>query len=142
MLTNAALVTLLNTNLNDDRSLSIQMYFTRLIDRKVFGNGINQYRIKNTVNNTYITTLAGFIAAISPIYIKPDYYYYATQTTIGDTIHPAIVLLTNLVVELSNYSDEDDIYTTNVGYGNKTIGLILSYMNESEPLKITDIKLL
>lgn len=142
MLTNAALVTLLNTNLNDDRMLSIQMYFTRLIDRKVFGSGINQYRIKNTVTGLYITSLADFIAAIDPLYIKPDYYYYATQTTIGDTIHPAIVILTNMVVELIAYSDEDDIYTTNVGYGDKTIGLILSYMNESEPLKITDVKLL
>lgn len=142
MLTNAAIVTLLETNFNDDRLLSIQMYFTRLIERKVFGSGINQYRIKNTVTGTYITNLTEFIAAIDPLYIKPDYYYYATQTAIGDTIHPAIIVLTNLVVELSPYSDEDDIYTTNVGFEDKHIGLLLSYMNESEPLKITDIKLL
>jgi len=142
MLTNAALVSLIQANLNDDRMLSIQMFFTRLIDRKVFGSGIKQYRIKNTVTNNYITNLNEFIAAINPLYVKPDYYYYASQTAIGDTIHPAIVILSNMVVELDGCSDDDDIYTTNVGYGNKTIGLLLSYMNESESLKITNIKLI
>lgn len=141
MLSNAQLVTLLATNLNDDRMLSIQAYLTRIIDRKVYGSGIPQYRVLNTVTGAYITSLDMFINAIHPDHISVDYYRRTTQTTVGDVIHPALVLLEQFVVEILEYSDEDDIYSSVVGVGTRGIAFILSYMNESEPLKISDIKL-
>ena len=142
MLTNEALVSLIQTNLNDDRMLSIQMYFTRLISRNVFGSGVSQYRVKNTVTGNYVTSLVELIYSIDPAYVKPDYYYYASQATVGDVVHPAIVILTNFIVEFNIYSDDDDVYTSNFGHGNRRIGLILSYMNESEPLKISNVKII
>lgn len=142
MLTNAALATLLTTNLNDDRLLSIQMYLTKLISRQVYGNGIPQYRIVNETTSTDITSLANFIAAISSTYVKPDYYYSASTGTLGDVIHPSIVILTNFTVTISEFSDEDDFYSTHSGCGRKRIAFILSYMNDSEALKISEIKLL
>lgn len=143
MLTNSELKNIIVNNLNDNRLFSIQSFLTRLIKRSVFGNGINQYRIKNLDNNTFITTLAEFSTHINHDELIAEYNYSENATS--DKIHSFIVIIGNYEVELDLNSTEDIIYLNKFGLNNKKIMFLLNYLNDNDtslPIKITDVKLI
>lgn len=142
MLTNASIKTIIQNNLNDDRIFSIQSFITRLIERKTFGDGIEQYRIKNINTDTYITTLADFISNIDVTKLNAQYYYNSEKMG-GDRVHPFMAYIGNYEVELNKHSEEDSIYFSMFG-GNNKIMFLLTYISDGDtvlPIKIIEIKL-
>ena len=74
MLTNSQVKDIITQNLNDDRIFSIQAFITRLLERKVYGDGIEQYRVKDKVTNTMVTSLSDFIDKLDANSLRPDYF--------------------------------------------------------------------
>lgn len=145
LLTNSDVKAVLTSNFADQRMAAISFYINRLLSRVNYGGGIEQYRIKNTVTNTYITSFSDFITAISEDHLVAD-YVYATEAHSVDKTHPFQVTLTNLKVELTKFSNEDNYYTNM--YGNKPEGYMLvltvNYLSDADdvlPLKIINVKL-
>jgi hypothetical protein len=50
--------------------LFAQLFLSELIERNIYGDGVLQYRVKNVVTDTYVTSLSSFISGISEDYIK------------------------------------------------------------------------
>lgn len=145
MMTNSQVKDVIVANLGDDRIFSIQAFLTRLIERKVYGDGIEQYRIKDKVSGAWVTDLNDFIAKIDAASLKPDYFYYSDKME-GDRVHPIAVNLANFEVYLDEHSDEDNIYTQMFGKSPvKNILLLINYLSDADPvlpLKVFEIKLL
>lgn len=145
MLTNSQVKDVIVANLGDDRIFSIQAFLTRLIERKVFGDGIEQYRVKDKVTNSWVTNLDDFIAKLDANSLKPDYFYYSEKMG-GDRVHPTAVNLTNFEVYFNEHSDEDNIYTQMFGKSSmKNILLLINYLSDADttlPLKVFEIKLI
>lgn len=144
MLTNAQFKDVIAQNLTDDRIFSIQAFITRLIERKVYGDGIERYRIKDKVTNTLVTSLDDFIAKLDANSMRPDYYYYADKME-GDRVHPTAINLSNFEVHLDEHSPEDGIYFSMFGKGSKNILILVNYLSDADPvlpLKIFEIRLL
>lgn len=132
-------------NLGDDRIFSIQSFITRLIERKVHGSGIDQYRVKDKVSGAWVTDLDDFIAKLDADSLKSDYFYYADKME-GDRVHPTAVNLSNFEVYLTEHSDEDNIYSQMFGKSPvKNILLLVNYLSDADPvlpMKVFEIKLL
>lgn len=144
MLSSADFKDIITANLNDDRIFSIQAFLTRLIERKTFGDGIEQYRIKDKVTDSWVTSLEDFIAKLDANSLKPDYFYYSDKMT-GDRVHPTAVNLSNFDIYLNEYSNEDSIYFSMFGKGMKHILLLINYVSDADPdlpLKIFEIRLI
>ena len=145
MMTNSQVKDVIVANLGDDRIFSIQAFLTRLIERKVHGDGIAQYRIKDTKTDTFVSSLDDFIAKLDANSLHPDYFYYSDKME-GDRTHPMAVNLANFEVQLNEHSDEDNIYTQMFGKSPvKNILLLINYLSDADsvlPLKIFEIKLL
>lgn len=144
MLTNTQIKNIIAQNLTDDRIFSIQAFITRLIERKVYGDGIERYRIKDKVTNTVVTSLDDFITKLDVNSIYPDYFYYSSKME-GDRVHPTVVNLSNFVVTFNEHSQEDDIYLTMFGKGDKNILLLINYLSDSDtvlPMKVFEIRLI
>lgn len=145
MLTKLQLKDLLVANLQHNYMFSFQLFLTRLISRNVYGGGINQYRIKNLITNTYITTLDEFIFSITDTHLSLSYDFFESCGSGLDLPHPFFVILDNFIVELDQNSDEDDIYFSLYGGSNKNIKFIMTYMGDADtvlPLKIMNVKLI
>lgn len=144
MLTNAELKDIIEQNLGDLRIYAIQAFLTRLIERKTFSADIKQYRIKDKVTNTYVTDLADFIAKLDATSLVPDYFYYSDKMQ-GDRCHPIAINLSNLTVEFDKHSEEDALYFSMYGSGDKNILLLLNYLSDGDtilPLKCYEIRLI
>ncbi len=146
MMTNSQVKDIIVQNLGDDRIFSIQAFLTRLIDRQVHGDGIEQYRIKDKVSGNWVKDLNDFIAKIDADSLHPDYFYYSDKM-VGDRTHPMAVNLANFEVQLNEHSNEDSIYTQMFGGkgGIKNILLLINYLSDVDPdlpLKIIEIRLL
>ena len=146
MMTNSEIKDIIGSNLVDKRIYSIQAFITRLIERKVHGDGIAQYRIKDTKTDTFVSSLDDFIAKLDANSLHPDYFYYSDKME-GDRTHPMAVNLANFEVQLNEHSDEDNIYTQMFGGkgGIKNILLLINYLSDGDldlPLKIIEIRLL
>ena len=144
MLTSSDFKNIITANLNDDRIFSIQAFLARLIERKTYGNGIEQYRIRDRITNSWVTSLNDFIFKLDTNSIKADYFYYSDKMT-GDRIHPIAVNLTNFDVYLNEYSGEDIIYFSMFGKGVKHILFLINYISDNDPvlpLKIFEIRLI
>lgn len=145
MLTKSQFKDILVNNLNHTYMYSFQLFLTRLISRNVHGGGINQYRIKNLTTDTYITTLDEFIAAIDHNSLSLSYDFFNNYGRSIESPHPFFVTLDNFKVELTKYSDEDDVYFELYGDKVKTIMFIMNYLCDLDnllPLKIIDVKLI
>lgn len=143
-MTNADVKDIISQNLTDPRIFSIQCFLARLIERKTHGDGILQYRIKDKVSNTYVSSLADFIAKLDTNSLVPDYFYYSEKMS-GDRTHPTAVNLSNFVVTLDEHSQEDAIYFGMFGREDKNILLLLNYLSDGDsvlPLKIFEIRLI
>lgn len=146
MLNNSDVKSLVVGNLSDPRISGIQFFINNLIERQKHGGGINQYRITQLTSDTnlvYITSLEKFILAIDAAKLIADCNYHADKAT-GNNTKSIVVYLTNLVVELDSKTDEDLLYISQFGAGNKKIALYLNYLNDADtvlPLKIYDIRL-
>ena len=144
MLTNSQIKDIITQNLNDGRIFSIQAFITRLLERKVYGDGIEQYRVKDKVTNTMVTSLSDFIAKLDANSLRPDYYYYADKME-GDRVHPTAVNLSNFEVTLDEHAPEDSIYFSMFGKGSKNILILMNYLSDADsvlPMKIFEIRLL
>jgi len=144
MMTNADVKDIISQNLADPRIFSIQCFLTRLIERKTYGDGILQYRIKDKVTDTYISSLDDFIAKLDTNSLVPDYFYYSDKMS-GDRIHPTAVNLSNFIVTLDEHSQEDAVYFGMFGREDKNILLLLNYLSDGDlvlPLKIFEIRLI
>lgn len=147
MLTPLDFKNIITNNLTDQRIFSIQAFITRLIDRKTFGGGVEQYRIYDKTTATYVTSLADFITKLDVNSIIPDYFYNADKMT-GDRIHPIAINLTNFVIRLNINSDEDNYYHSVYGAGaldNKSILLLANYISDGDlvlPIKLYEIRLI
>jgi len=142
MITKSQVRQIITTNLNDIRMSSIQLFIDQFISRKVHGDGIEQYRIKDTLTDTYITSLNEFISKLDENHIS---YGYSMNSSIqsGEIITPMYILLNQYLVTLDENSDEDDVYVSRFGFS-KTIALHATYMNDGDmsvPLKIYSVKL-
>ena len=143
MITTADMKAILATNLDDRRILAIQLFLTDLIERETYGDGIERYRIKNTTTDTYITSLADFIAAIDASQMSMALWRH-NDAMGGDRTHPTAVTLGNFVVEFSPYSQEDAYYTAQFGSENKHILFLVNYLSDGDdllPLKIFTVRL-
>lgn len=143
MLTNAIAKTTLVDNLNDIRISAITLFLERLIERKVHGGGINQYRIKNKLTDTYITSLADFILAIDETELTYDFNYSGDKAE-ADRLRSLIIIPNNFIIELDSHTDEDDLYFSRYGKSVNRIMFLLNYMNDGDtglPLKVFDIRL-
>jgi len=143
MLTNAIAKTTLVDNLNDIRISAIMLFLERLIERKVHGGGINQYRIKNKLTDTYITSLADFILAIDEAELTYDFNYSGDKAE-ADRLRSLIIIPNNFIIELDSHTDEDDLYFSRYGKSVNRIMFLLNYMNDGDtvlPLKVFDIRL-
>ena len=144
MLTPAGLKAIVDANFADDRIFAIQSFIAKLIERKVYGGGINQYRIKNTNDDTYITNLTTFLANIDVTKLTGEYNYFNDKMG-GDKNHPFTVTIHNYLVELNEFTDEDDIYRTLFGSNPKTIMFLINYLADADtilPLKIYEVKII
>jgi hypothetical protein len=145
LLTQTQLKSILLDNFNDIRIAAISFYMNRLISRVTFGGGIEQYRIYNTVTDSYITDLPSFLNAIDEAHIHANYAYSTEEHSVEKT-HPIQVTLTNLIVKLDNHATDDSYYHSLVGYntaGNK-LTFTINYLSDGDdvlPLKIINIKL-
>lgn len=143
MLTNAIAKTTLIDNLNDIRISAITLFLERLIERKIHGGGINQYRIKNKLTDTYITSLADFISAIDEAELTYDFNYSGDKAE-ADRLRSLIIIPNNFIIELDSHTDEDDLYFSHYGKSVNRIMFLLNYMNDGDtvlPLKVFDIRL-
>ena len=144
MMTNSQVKDVIVQNLGDDRIFSIQAFIARLVERKVYGDGIERYRIKDKVTNTEVTSLDDFIAKLDINSLRPDYFYYADKMG-GDRVHPTVINLSNFVVTLDEHSQEDNIYFTMFGKGDKNILLLMNYLSDADavlPMKVFEIRLI
>lgn len=143
MLTKTNLKTIIVNNLNDIRITAIALFINRLISRNKYDGNIPQYRIKNIINNTYVTNLTDFSSNIDANSLIMDYYFNSDKIT-SDRIHPFTVILGNYIVELNPNSEEDSFYTSIYGNSSKII-LLMNYLADGDitlPLKIFEIKLI
>lgn len=143
MMTNLEIKNIISNNLTDNRMFSIQLFINNLIARTKFGNGINQYRIKNTTTNTYITNLSEFITNIDETKLRYN-YYFSNEVTESDKVHPFIVSINNYIVELDKDIEEDMVYTNMFG-NNSRIAFLMSYVSDGDsvlPIKLINVKLI
>lgn len=148
MMTKAQLKTVLVDNLQDDRLFAIQAYLEALIERRTYGGGINQYRIKDSVTNSYITSLSDFISKLDANSLFYSYDYNCRMIDVDKT-HPFILSPGNFIVELDPNSGEDSLYTSKFGEGlgqtyRYNIFFYINYLADIDttlPLKITDVRL-
>lgn len=143
LITNTQLKSVLDANFADMRSTAILLFVRDLLERKQHGGGIAQYRVTNNLTNTKITTVDEFIAAIDTASLKMNYYRSAEKMG-GDRIHPFTAVVDNLDVEINDFSDEDSVYSTSYGKGNKKVMFLINYLSDADgalPLKIFEIKL-
>ena len=148
MLSNSQIVTIIQNNLNHDALYPIQLFLTKLIERQNYGNGINQYRIYDNVTNSYIVDLNDFISKLVATEIEPyiDFNFDLRNENYGQAVN---IKLKNFVVELNNYSyDDNDFLMT---FGNRenlskkiifVMGNMDSTFTSSLPLVIRSIKLI
>lgn len=146
MMTNSEIKDIIASNMADKRIYAIQAFLTRLIERKVYGDGIEQYRIKDTKSNSFVTSLSDFVTKLDADSLHPDYFYYSDKME-GDRTHPIAVNLANFEVQLNEHSDEDGIYTQVYGGKGsvKNILLLINYLSDGDldlPLKIIEIRLI
>ena len=130
-------------NLNDPRLFSFQLFVTKLLDRKVYGDGIPQYRITNTLTDQPVTSMADFIAAIDPASLKPEAVKNADALT-GDRLHPFRVILDNLKVSVHRLSKEDSDYIVS-GKDDFKMALYINYLSDADadlPLKVFSFRLI
>jgi len=142
MLTKAALKDIIVENFNDIRMTSIVLFVNALIERKAHGGGVNQYRLKNKLTGTYITSVEQFLTAIDANSLKMDYYRYSDKMT-GDRVHPISVVLDNIEVELQKFADEDAYYFAQYGESTRLM-MLINYVSDGDtvlPLKVFEIKL-
>jgi len=141
-MTNEQFRAIIAANLIDVRITSITLFINRLISRNLYSAGIDQFRLKNTVTDTYIKNMQEFIAAIVPTHLTADFNYNADRMT-GNSIHPMVVTFDNIDVNLNRNSIEDELYFNAYGYSSK-IQMSLNYLNDADPnlpLKVYTIKL-
>lgn len=144
MLSNADFKDIIAQNLTDPRIFSIQSFLTRLIERKTHGDGILQYRIKDKITNTFVTSLDDLITKLDAGSLACDYFYYSDKMA-GDRTHPTAVNLSNFVVSLDEHSPEDAVYFGMFGREDKNVLLLLNYLSDGDsvlPLKIFEIRLI
>ena len=144
MLTKADFKDMIAQNLADPRIFAIQAFLARLIERKKFGDGIAQYRIKDKITNTDITSLEDFIAKLDADSLVPDYFYYSDKMQ-GDRTHPTAVNISNFIISLDEHSDEDALYFSMFGRDEKNILFLMNYLSDGDsvlPLKIYELRLI
>jgi hypothetical protein len=144
MLTPADFKAIISANFDDNRIFAIQSFVSNLIERKRFSDGINQFRIKDTNDGTFVTSLANFVSKIDDTKLSVGYHLF-TDVMLGDRVHPMVASIGNLEVELNKHSAEDEIYFTMFGENVKKIMFIISYISDGDtvlPLKIIEIKLI
>lgn len=149
MLTKSDFKGMIAQNLADPRLYAIQSFLVRLIERRTFGDGIEQYRITDKKTNAPVTSLDDFIAKLDADSLFADYFYYSDKMQ-GDRTHPTAVNLSNFVVNLDEHSQEDSLYYGMFGRDtkhndDKNILILMNYLSDGDldlPLKIYEIRLI
>ena len=130
------------TSLNSDYALVINLFLEGLIERKVFGDGLEQYRVYDKNADKFITSKDELIAAISEDRIEYGEVKESGNTS-GEYIIPVYVIPTNLSVTLNRHSNEDYRYLSKFG-DSSAICFYMTYMNDLDttfPLKVFNVKL-
>jgi len=131
MLTLTNLLTKFKNILNKDKSYAHQLFLEELIERKKYGLNTSPYRIKNLDNGNYISSLTEFISNISKISTS---FNFSSPNKASDGVSQSFtVVIENYLVELINTEEEDQVFTTLFGNGNKKISFILTYLPDSDP---------
>ena len=136
---------LLDLNLRDERMAASALFISQLVARKRFGSGIEQYRIKNIVTDTWITSLEEFITQIDPAQLYLSYPYQGEKLQ-GDRVTGFMVTLDNLKVVWDSNARSDFPFTGIYDFKSQnTFQFYLAYMNDGDlevPLKISFLKLI
>lgn len=147
MLNKTQLVTLLSDNLTSSKVLSAQAFLDSLIERQKYDVSIPQYRIKDSVTNTRVTSVSDFISKLSTTDLKYSYDYNAKFEL--DKMGPLLLFPTNFTVELIKNCEEDSLYFGKFGSGlnsdgNMQLIFVMNYLADTDdvlPLKIITIRL-
>lgn len=150
-MTKTQLVQLLKDNLADSRIYPIRLFLEDLVERKVILDGVEKYRMYTLTpslvpgeepTRTYITSIEGFLASITEEGITPGYPYF-TYKPHSNMTTPLSVDVTNIHVEISHYTEEDNKYVQMWGSKiTKHVNFILAYTNDNDttlPLKIVNV---
>jgi len=143
MLTNESLRTIILDNFNDIRISAITLFIKRLMERKAYGDGLNRYRLSNTITNSYITSFSEFTDAIDANRLTYDYNFNGDKGE-SDRLSSITVVPENLIVNIDTKSGEDSIFTSRFGKYANRIMFLMNHMNDGDtvlPLKIYDIRL-
>lgn len=143
---NAEIVSTIQANLSDKRMYGIQLFIERLLTRTHYGNGIEQYRVRNKTTNALITNLAGLSAAIAADKITASFPYNGEGMS-SDRVVGFDVTLSNLQVEFSPHADDDAFFSQYYSFDKgQKYGFMfhIAYMNDGDetvPLKVYYVRL-
>ena len=148
MLTKAQVATIIKNNLQDIRLFATHLYINNVIERPTYGNGIERYRIKDTVTDTFVTDYTGFVNSVNGDNIRVEYPYNGERLS-GDRCTGFLVTTTNLKAVFTNKARSDDYFSNFLNYsegGSKghNFQFYVAYMNDGDevlPLKISWVKI-
>lgn len=146
-MTPANIVTVLQSNLADNRMYGVQLFIENLLKRNKYGDGIEQYRITNLTTAAKITTIAEFSAAIEAASVKPV-FPYTNEGMSSDRVVGFDVYLENIEVEFNSNSTEDSFFSQFFDFDKKKKFKFLmhvGYMNDGDevvPLKVYYVRLI
>lgn len=148
MQTRAQVTTNLKDNLADERMHGICLFIDSLIKRNNPEIGVPVYRVKNKVTGNPITSVADFIAAISPDHLAQSYPFQGDRNS-TERVTGYIVIPTNMIVEFNINSKEDlfycDQYNFFADFGRLyNFSFHMAYLNDADPslaVKVTSVRL-
>ncbi len=144
MLSHSDLKNIIISNLADDKIVGVQYYLTELLERRKHGDGIPQYRIKNTLTDTYVQTLVDIGSSIDAASMSVFCHPMESKLSTNQMVMPVIVYVNNLTVELIRISDSDVYFGSASGTGIKKLAFTVGYTGDGDadlPLKIINVKL-
>lgn len=147
MLPKNKLVDLIVANLDSNFCFPAIAFLDSLIERQKYDANIPRYRIKDSVTNTRVTSVADFEDKLTIADIKYSYDYNAKFEP--DKMGPLLLYPTNFTVELIEGCEEDSLYFSKFGSGSNLDGkmqliFVLNYLNDADnslPLKLIAIRL-
>jgi hypothetical protein len=144
MITKARVKELLQLNLRDERASAIAFFINNLVQRKVHGSGIEQYRIKNTLTGTWVTSLDEFIDTIDADNLFLSYPYEGERLQ-SDKVTGFLVTIDHFEVvwDINSKSDKEFASFFDLS-SQKLFQFLLIYVNDGDtvvPLKTSYVKL-
>lgn len=135
---------LLQLNLRDERITSAALFISNIVQRKTYGSGVEQYRIKNTLTGQWVTSLDEFINSISQDDVFLSYPYEGERLA-GDKVTGFLATIDHFEVIWNPESKSDKDFASFFDLKTqKLFQFLMVYMNDGDttlPVKATYVKL-